>query len=146
MRRELDDHPEMEPVYVVKTLGYLERTSRDRYNDDIHSDRYRIYERLFSIERGTLAKSIPLFRRVILTKLESDPVESFRLIEVLSLNEFLEDALSIASAGYTDLPEIRSLAWPRGFLNLTIKALEVAILCRAGMFDDAVRCIDALVG
>jgi len=138
LARRVGKYPELAPTFAQIALGYLERTSRDQYNIDVHDDRYHIWQELFHVSPEVIAAEVGRFREVVLSKVGQDSVDVARLLEVLSQAGLHEQAAGIVLEAHSMLPDIKSHAYERAFYAEVGAAEQAESAVAAGNPQEAV--------
>ena len=106
-------YPELATPYVRAALDHLQRTERDRYDDDIGKDRGRIRERLRDVPSSAVVAEIDKVRDIVRLEAARDPFDVIHLLEILSFHELHAEAAALAEEALGLVPEVKANAFAR---------------------------------
>jgi hypothetical protein len=145
MGEQIEAYPELIPTFVQAALNHLKSTARDRYNDDTHTDRGKVLNRLRQVPASALVAELARVRDVIRSKVGHDPLEVIRLLETLSHKELHAEAATLAQEALSLVPDVKSRRFERETYAAIQAAERAESLVIEGRCREAVEVIE-LVG
>jgi hypothetical protein len=143
MGEQVGLYPELAQPYVQAALEHLKSTVRDHYNDDAHTDRGKIRERLRDVPLSALVAEMEKVRDVIRAKAGNDGFDVIHLLEILSFRELYAETAALAEEALSLTPDVKAHAFERQAYALMRTAAMAESLVAQGRVSEAVEIISA---
>jgi hypothetical protein len=125
-------YPEVVPTFVAAALDHLTSTERDPYNDDTHTERGKIRDRLRALSPRSLLAERERIRVLVRAKAGKDPTEVIRTLEILSHLELHSEAAGLAEEALGLVPAVKAHAYERDAYRLIAAAARAESLISRG--------------
>jgi|GEM_PF-2999905 len=146
MGERVSAYPELARPFVQAALDHLKSTERDPYNDDSHTDRGKIRDRLRDVPLDALVAEMERVRGVIQAKAGKDTFDVIHLLEILSFRELYAEAAALAEEALSLVPDVKAHAFERQAYALVYTAAMAESLVAQERVNEAVEIIGANVG
>jgi hypothetical protein len=129
---QVSAYPELARPFVQAALDHLKSTERDRYNDDTHTNRGKLRDRLYEVPLGALTAETERLRGIVQVKAGKDAFDVIRLLEILSFRELYAEAAALAEEALSLVPEVKAHAFERESYSLVWAAAMTESLVAQG--------------
>jgi hypothetical protein len=146
MGEQVSDYPELAAPFVQAALDYLSSTERDRYNDDVRSDRGKIRDRLLDVPLNAFVAEMERIRGFIQAKAGKDAFDVIRMLDILCFRELYAEAAALAEEALCLVPEVKAHAFERETYDRMRRAALAESLVAQGRVDEALEIINASGG
>ncbi len=143
LARSLKDYPKIAPEFVESAFEFLHNTRGNRHGrDDQYTDRFKIWHTLFNMPRELLGAHVHTMRQIALRNIEHDPLETYRVIELMSHAGLHEDAVATSDELLATVPDVKANAYKRDSCKLISAAEQAELLCVTGEFEKAIQILE----